>query len=203
MYTDMPALGCWIDFGRHVFFFRDVKFDRSIMLTADEHCQLLSRVQYLVLNPRDWAHLWDSVNLLKTRCTALRALVIVGPWFQPADMPASMDPMDYAPYEDWGQLFKDTPAEMDLSRLLYDIHRDAAANGARNAEYRARVDDAVRQVPDDVPRHEHAFGRVQLALQRLEQAVQEFPGTKPNVHLRTKEELVQVSCRMFPVNILG
>lgn len=184
----------WVDLGRHVFFFRDAKFDRGLM-TATEHGgddeDILSLVQHMVVNPRDWSHLWGTIDVIKRRCASLRTLVVVAPWFDPADMPASHDPLSFAPYEDWGQVFDKTPSETDLSSLRDAIERGAAANSARNDEYRAKLDEAAAQVTDDnVAAFEHVFGRTRLALQKLEQAVQEFPGTKPRLYLRTREELL-------------
>ncbi|KAM4057690.1 hypothetical protein HRG_009317 [Hirsutella rhossiliensis] len=192
-HAETRALG-WVDFGRHVFFFRDAKFDRGLM-TALEHDgddEILPLVQHVVVNPRDWSRLWETIDVIKSRCASLRTLVVVAPWFDPADMPASHSALSYAPYEDWGQVYDKTPTEMQLSPLRDAIERGAAANSARNDEYRAKLDEAAAQVTDDdnVEAFEHVFGRTRLALQKLEQAVQEFPSTKPRLYLRTKEELI-------------
>lgn len=190
-HAETKALG-QVDFERHVFFFRDAKFDRSLMTTMvhDDDDDILPLMQHVVVNPRDWPRLWETIDVIKRRCTSLLTLVVVAPWFDPADMPASHSALSWAPYEDWGRVFDKTPTEMDLAPLRDAIEHGAAANSDRNGEYRAKLDDAAAHVTDDnVAAYEHVFGRTRLALQRLEQAVGEFPRTRPGLYLRTREEL--------------
>lgn len=189
-HVNIMALGGWIHLERRLFFVRDLKYDRRLLEKADYYCEILACVQHLVINPRDWAYLWDTVDIIKSRCTSLRSLIIVAPWFDPADMPASHSPSSWAPYEDWGQLFRDTPAELDLLPLLDDIESGVAVNSSRNAQYRTRVNEAAQQVPNDVAQFEHVFGRTSRALRRLEEAARVFPVIKPTLYLRTKAELV-------------
>lgn len=80
---------------------------------------------------------------------------------------------------------------MNLELLIEDIEHRYLENEAMVAEYYARVDEAARQVPEDVPEGQHVFGRTRNALQRLRKIVQEFRYTKPRLYLRTREQLVK------------
>ncbi|KAL2134816.1 hypothetical protein VTI74DRAFT_10712 [Chaetomium olivicolor] len=193
-HTHVHGLG-WIDFGRHLFFFRDAKADRGLMQQATDG--LLAHIQHMALNPRDWVRLWYTVDVIKNRCTALRALIVVAPWFEPpagaltaaGPESAAWEALDVAPYEDWGPLFRTTPTEVDVSALIDAIERPAA-NASRNAQYRARLDQAVQLLPGDIDQIDNAYGRTRAALQRLDQAVRTFAGVTPRLYLRTKNELL-------------
>jgi hypothetical protein len=188
MHTNIDALG-WIDFSHHLFFFRDAKFDSSLMQRVAARHGLLAHIQHMVLNPRSWPQLWYTVDIMKSCCTSLCTLVIVAPWFKPPPADATYKEIDLAPYEDWSQLFCQTPTEINVVPLLEAIERRSAANAVWIAQYRAKLDQVVRRLPDNMPEWENTYGRTRAVLQKLEKAVQGFPDRIPTLYLRTRDEL--------------
>lgn len=187
-HTKIDDLG-WIDFARHLFFFRDAKFDRSLMQRVADRYDLLAHIQHIVLNPRDWPQLWHTFDIIKSCCSSLRSLVIVAPWFKPPPATATYEELDVAPYEDWSQVICHTPTEIDVVPLLEAIERGGAANAAWKAQYLAKLDQVVQCLPDNLPEIENAYGRTRAALLELEQAVRGFHGRTPSLYIRTRDEL--------------
>lgn len=183
------GLDAWIDHSRHVFYFRDLAFDRGLIKGADERFGLLSRIRHMIINPRDWPRLWDIISLLATRCQSLETLVIVAPWFTIAEVLGAGFGMDYAPYEDWGPIFDQSPNELNLRRLFRDIADGGVGNAMRNAQYLAQLEEACQLIPDTMDVDEHVLGIILIALQKLEDKVSKFTTTKPRLYLRSVAQL--------------
>ncbi|KAM4054489.1 hypothetical protein HRG_005334 [Hirsutella rhossiliensis] len=190
----------YVDFARHLFFFRDAKADRGVMQQAANGCDLLRRIRHVVLGPRDWPRLWHSLETMGSRCAELRALVVVAPWFDPAAIleahggspEAAFEALDVAPYEAWGPLFRTTPLEIapGIAALLAAVEHGGASNAERLSQYRERLDRAVQLIPSNVDELDNAYGRTRVALHKVEQAIVGFAGATPSLYLRTREELM-------------
>ncbi|KAM4066401.1 hypothetical protein HRG_000508 [Hirsutella rhossiliensis] len=187
----------WLDFARHLFFFRDARADRGLMM--QQHVDVLARVQHMVLNPRDWPQLWHSLAQVKTRCPSLRSLVLVGPWFEPPAAAASYADIDQAPWEDWSPLFRGSPTELDVAPLLDALEHGRAANAAWMAAYAARLDRAARLLPDGVDEIENVYSRTRAALRELEETLRAFPNATPSLQKETSDAEKQVSSGLLPL----
>ncbi|KAM0280529.1 hypothetical protein ACHAQH_003974 [Verticillium albo-atrum] len=179
----------WIDFNKHLFFFRDDKFDGGILKNVGEKQGLLEHVQHIAIHPREWWRTVDTFELLRKHCRQLRTVVVIGPWLEPF-APGWKEELGYAPDEDFAPIFSQSPAEMELTELFNAIDGDYAAELARRSQYKARLDELmvhIREVFDDEQDSSWYYTR------RLVHLIEErdmagFPGL-PRLFLRRRDEL--------------
>jgi hypothetical protein len=129
----------------------------------------------------------------------LRSVVVVGPWFLPEDTDVYDSVRDWkAPYEDWGEVFSDSPMEVDLDILINAIERGECggdfclAHGLSVDEYKARLDTAVRRLPDPLPDGllpiDNLYWRTRMMLNTVESILQKY-STPPKLYLQTVEQM--------------
>ena len=123
----------------------------------------------------------------------------MGPWFLPEDTEVYDSVRDWiAPYEDWGEVFARSPAELDLAVLVDAIERGERggeprlAHGLSVEEYRARLDKAVRWLPEPLPGGlrlvDNVYWRTRNMLAKVEGMLQGFDKL-PRLYLQSVEQL--------------
>jgi hypothetical protein len=129
----------------------------------------------------------------------LRNVVVVGPWFLPEDTDVYDSVRDWkAPYEDWGEVFSVSPTEVDLDILINAIERGECGGDCRLAyglsvdEYKARLDTAVRRLPDPLPDGllpiDNLYWSTRMMLNTVESILQKY-STPPKLYLQTVEQM--------------
>lgn len=186
-HTFIDTLG-WIDFGRSVFFFRDEAFSKHLMRQLEDRHGLITQIQHLLIYPRDWSQVFDTVRLAKSLCTSLRTLVVVAPWIRPPPPLASFEQLDIAPYEDWSPIIT-SPNQFDYLTLTKTIEENKSEFIIH--EYRVELEDAVSQLPAylymDIM--DNTWLRMLDTLNSLESVVKSFPNSPPTLHLLNKIDL--------------
>ncbi|KAK7225080.1 hypothetical protein V2G26_013083 [Clonostachys chloroleuca] len=179
----------WINFNRHLFFYRDIPFERRLMEQVDRDCDIYHHIQHLVLNPSHWKSMMESLLFISARCPSIKSLVLIGPWQDPADFPDTPEGLDIVAYEDWSPLFRLSPTEIDLESLFQDIDRGLAGNDEKGAQYRARLDYACSRCDQHCPEFEQVYKRTRIGLERAEAIVRGFRGKQPHIHFRRFDQV--------------
>ncbi|KAF7551450.1 hypothetical protein G7046_g7714 [Stylonectria norvegica] len=178
----------WLDFSRHLFFFRDSSFDKGLMMRIDERYGLLNHIQHIVVNARDWPNMWDTWDVVRNRCPMLRTMVIIGPWLEP-NVDMDEDEMQIAPWEDFDPLFRNgAPTEAAVLPLLRAIDQGNAAEAARTAEYVNRLDQVTRRLPTEWQNLDNFWQRQEVTVQRLQGLILEFP-CRTGLYLRRGDQI--------------
>lgn len=194
-HTYIPGLG-WLNLRRSLIFFRDFDATPCLKHIATHGQVFLGRLHHVVLNPRDWARLFESIEVLRDGCPLLQTLVVVAPWFVPKDT-TEYDPYTdwLSPYENWSALFKRSPEEVNTIELLDAIEDGIEANRVWLADYHRLLDQAVERLPQPLPSWarpvDNTYWRTQYGLLKLLKALLKFQNRKPNLYLRTVEQLHQ------------
>lgn len=130
----------WIDFSRHIFSFRDHRFDDAIMKEVAEKHDVMARVQHIILHPRESSGRGDTLVVVQAHCRALQTVVIIGPWIeQPPSLWSSeflgstLDGDPPRDIRDW------LPTEVDLTPVLRAIETGEVVMAPWGAEYRVRL----------------------------------------------------------------
>ncbi|KAI1097431.1 hypothetical protein F4804DRAFT_327669 [Jackrogersella minutella] len=137
----------WFNFDRHLFFFRDI--DANFGLMKDIFSSgLLTQMHHIVINPRDYWFLMETIRAIKLHCTSVRTLVVVAPWL---DRTVVDIPPDINPYEDWSPIFRESPTQLDLSQLLDDIDAKRPDNIYKHAWDQAKVQQTLEEFTNGSP----------------------------------------------------
>lgn len=141
--------------------------------------------------------MYETIDFLAKVATALRSIVVVAPWHLPEDTDVYDPDEDWvAPYDDFGEVFVRSPSEVDLVSLVNAIERSENGGESRLLdglsvdEYKARLDQAVRRLPDPLPDGlrfmDNVYWRTRGMLRTVEAALRKFP-TPPKLYLQTVE----------------
>lgn len=189
-HTNVEPLG-WINFDRHLFFFRDTRFDRQLMSQLSERHDLFRHIQHVVLYPSNWSYLWTTISFIMGQCRSLRSLVLIAPWHDPIHIPDTPEAIDIIPYEDWSPLFRKSPNNLDLAMLLQDIDNGPEHNEARHAMYLDRLQHAVARSGHDPDDLDAPYARTRLLAQRATQEVGQlcYQDKATQVYLRRHEDI--------------
>lgn len=196
-HTKVDGLG-WFDFSRHLFFFRNVHSGRgSLMPQVPENYNIYPYIQHIVLNPRSHTHLMDAAHFIASRCTSLRTVVIIGPWFVPTATDQYDPNEDWLdPYEDWSDVTARL-MELDLQPLLDAIEHRSSENDAWMSWYFSRLDQAVRRLPTPLPEHldliDNVFWRIRSTLEQLQLFFSRSYNVSPRLYLRTVAQMRSLS----------
>lgn len=197
-HTYIKDLGLF-NFPKHLFFIRDLRYSPVSPRRLQARYSLFSYIQHIVINPKSRTLMYETIEFLAKVATALRSIVIVAPWFLPEDTDLYDEYNDWiAPYEDFGEAFVRSPSEVDLVSLINAIERGENGGGCRLLdglsveEYKARLDRAVRRLPEPLPDGlrfiDNAYWRTRGMLRTVEAAVGKFP-TPPRLYLQTVERI--------------
>lgn len=180
----------WIDFNKHLFFFRDDKFDWGMLEHVGETLGLFEHVQHITLCPRAWWRATDTFELLSKHCRQLRTVVIIGPWLGPLVPGREEEDVEFRPQDEFGPVFSQSPAEMDLTALFEAFDGDYAAEIARMDQYKAKLDEIVvrvRRLLGDA--EDSSWYHARRVLHLIEERdMPKFP-SPPRLFLRWREEL--------------
>lgn len=197
-YSYIERLG-WFYFPRHLLFIRDFSQGPGPRRLQSRYA-LFNHVQHIVLNPSSRQLLYETVEYLAKVTTALRSIVLVGPWFLPDDRDTYDPGLDWmAPYEDWGAVIERSPADLDLATLLEALERGGdddrtcgLPHGLSLDEYKARLDNAVRRLPDPLPDGlqpiDNLYWRTSYMLNKVVSIVQTIPAA-PKLYLQKVEQI--------------
>ncbi|KAK5988252.1 Cytochrome P450 monooxygenase -like protein [Cladobotryum mycophilum] len=119
-----------INFSCHLFFFRDISFKRGLMKAVANYFNIMTLIQHIVLDPRDWIEFAYTLEFVRTSCTSLRTLVLVAPWFDTTIAMAQSGPLENlkTARNNWGQIFHRTSKEVDIQFLVSDIKHEHSTN---------------------------------------------------------------------------
>lgn len=198
-FTQIDHLG-WFHFPKHLLFIRDLTV-RGVNRArrVKTNYSLTHNLQHVVLNVCSQQKLYASLEYMGKAYTSLKSIVVVGPWFLPEDTEAYDSVRDWiAPYEDWGEVFARSPTELDLAVLVDAIERGERGGEARLGhglsvgEYKARLDKAVRRLPEPLPDGlrlvDNVYWRTRRMLAKVEAMIQGFDEL-PRLYLQTVEQL--------------
>jgi hypothetical protein len=198
-FTEIDRLG-WFNFPRHLLFIRRLDPGGPGRARRVEARRSLSHhVQHIVVNAHGKVQMDSILEYLSKASPNLKSVVVVGPWFLPEDTDVYDSVRDWiAPYEDWGEVFSDSPTESDLNILTNAIERGEGdgdcrlAHGLSVEEYKARLDKAVRRLPDLLPDGlrpiDNVYWRTRRMLNKVESILQKY-STPPKLYLQTVEQM--------------
>lgn len=173
----------WLNFTKHLFFFRDDKFDGSILSHVGEKQGMLRHVQHIVLQPREQWRMWDTMDVLLKHCQQLRTIVVIFP-FVDTFQPGWRETLDISPWQDFGSVFRKSPAELDLTELYEDIEGDYAIEVRRRDHHKARIEELLVYVREVYNDEEYCYSSYQLSdIRQWEQDMQKFT-VPPRLFLR-------------------
>ncbi|KAJ5896613.1 uncharacterized protein N7473_006012 [Penicillium subrubescens] len=193
-HTYIEDLGLF-NFPKHIFFIRDLRYSPALPRRLQSRYSLFSYIQHIVINPKSRTLMYEIIEFLAEVATDLKSIVVVAPWFLPEDTDLYDDYKDWiAPYEDFGEVFVRSPSEVNLVNLISAIEcgEDGGEcrllDGLSVGEYKARLDRAVRRLPDPLPDGlqfmNNAYWRTRGMLRTVEAAVGKF-ATPPRLYLQT------------------
>ncbi|OOQ88844.1 hypothetical protein PEBR_11696 [Penicillium brasilianum] len=197
--TKIDRLG-WFNFPRHLLFLQRLGAGGLGRRCPVEARRALSRnVQHIVVNAHGKLQMYSILEYLHKASPKLKSVVVVGPWFLPEDTDVYDSVRDWiAPYEDWGQVFLDSPMQVDLDVLTKAIERGEGdgdcrlAHGLSVEQYKARLDKAVRRLPHPLPDGlrpiDNVYWRTRRMLDKVESILQKY-STPPRLYLQTAEQM--------------
>jgi hypothetical protein len=197
-HTYIEELGRF-NFPKHLFFIGDLRYSPALPRRLQTRYSLFSYIQHIVINPKSRQLMYETVDFLAKVATALKSIVVVAPWFLPEDTDVYDPDKDWiTPYEDFAEVFLRSPTEVDLVTMIDAIERGEDEGECRLLyglsvdEYKARLDQAVRRLPDPLPDGlqfmDNAYWRTRGMLRTVESAVRKFP-KPPKLYLQTVEKI--------------
>ncbi|KAM0330750.1 hypothetical protein ACHAQA_003703 [Verticillium albo-atrum] len=172
---------------------RDAEFDGRLMKGLEKHDSVLAVMQHIVVSPRTWGGLWDTLALLRDECKALKNLVVVGPWFAVTPDGTSAEQVGILEWHQWlGVVFPEAPTPTS-GWLLMDDMLDGFEVGENQEEERRREYKTRLQMGEDLLESDillnHVWRCTRKAVERVEQVAEEFANTTPALYLRRRDEV--------------
>ncbi|PHH78034.1 hypothetical protein CDD80_7449 [Ophiocordyceps camponoti-rufipedis] len=156
----------WINFNYHVFLVQGPVPERDFW----QFFPFLYHLQHIVLSPRNFEALDESVCEISMFSSSLRHLVLVGPWFSPRQM---YSVAFHTNFKLWTEL---RSSDVSIQSLL-DIFNETDATDI----YMAELGEILRLEP----RHRLEFARrAHESLTTTLNVLGKFPDPKPRLHLR-------------------